>query len=89
MQQQFKYDVFFSYRHRSLDNQITQKTFQRLEAYRLPASLRRKGYPNIRRAFRDTEELPVSRVLSDTIDKALHSTNCLVVVCSTDTPSSE
>ena len=89
MQQQFKYDVFFSYRHKSLDNQITQKTFQRLEAYRLPASLRRKGYPNIRRAFRDTEELPVSRVLSDTIDKALHSTNCLVVVCSTDTPSSE
>ena len=88
-QQQFKYDVFFSYRHKSLDNQITQKTFQRLEAYRLPASLQRKGYPNIRRAFRDTEELPVSRVLSDTIDKALHSTNCLVVVCSTDTPSSE
>ncbi|MGN0982743.1 MAG: tetratricopeptide repeat protein [Candidatus Limivicinus sp.] len=89
MAQRFDYDVFFSYRHKNLDNIITQKTFHFLEGYRLPASLRRKGYQDIRRAFRDTEELPVSRVLSDTIDKALRATNCLIVVCSTDTPSSE
>ena len=89
MAQRFDYDVFFSYRHKNLDNIITQKTFQFVEDYRLPASLRRKGYQNIHRAFRDTEELPVSRVLSDTIDKALRSTNCLIVVCSTETPSSE
>lgn len=89
MAQQFDYDVFLSYRHKPLDGIITQKTFHFLENYRLPAILRRKGYKDIRRAFRDTEELPVSRILSDSIDKALHSTNCLLLVCSTDTPSSE
>ena len=85
----FDYDVFFSYRHRPLDSEITQKLFNLAENYRLPASLRERGMHGVRRAFRDTEELPVSRILTDTIDKALHSTDCLVVVCSTDTPSSE
>ncbi len=85
----FDYDVFFSYRHRPLDAEITQKVFNLVESYRLPRALRTKGHQDIRRAFRDTEELPVSRILTDTIDKALRSTNCLIVVCSTDTPSSE
>jgi tetratricopeptide (TPR) repeat protein len=85
----YDYDIFFSYRHRPLDSEITQKLFNLAENYRLPASLREKGMHGVRRAFRDTEELPVSRILTDTIDKALHSTDCLVVVCSTDTPSSE
>ena len=85
----FDYDVFFSYRHKPLDSEITQKLFNLAENYRLPASLREKGMHGVRRAFRDTEELPVSRILTDTIDKALRSTDCLVVVCSTDTPSSE
>ena len=85
----FDYDVFFSYRHRPLDSEITQKLFDLAEKYRLPASLRDKGMHGVRRAFRDTEELPVSRILTDTIDNALRSTDCLVVVCSTDTPSSE
>ncbi|MBQ6583253.1 MAG: tetratricopeptide repeat protein [Mogibacterium sp.] len=85
----FDYDVFFSYRHRPLDSEITQKLFNLAEDYRLPASLRAMGLQGVQRAFRDTEELPVSRILTDTIDKALRSTNCLVVVCSTDTPSSE
>ena len=85
----FDYDVFFSYRHRPLDSEITQKLFNLAENYRLPASLREKGLHGVRRAFRDTEELPVSRILTDTIDNALRSTDCLVVVCSTDTPSSE
>lgn len=85
----FEYDVFFSYRHKPLDAEITRKTFHAIESYRLPDVLRRRGCQDIRRAFRDTEELPVSRILTDTIDKALRSTNCLVVVCSTDTPASE
>ena len=85
----FDYDVFFSYRHKPLDGEITQKVFNRIESYRLPRAIRAQGFPEIRRAFRDTEELPVSRILTDTIDKALHSTNCLVVICSTDTPESE
>ena len=89
MEQKFEYDIFLSYRHKNLDSIITQKTFHFVESYRLPASLRRKGYRDIHRAFRDTEELPVSRILTDTIDNALRSTNCLLLVCSTDTPSSE
>lgn len=83
------YDVFFSYRHRPLDNSITQRAFNTLESYRLPSVIRKQGFSEIRRAFRDTEELAVSRILTETIDSALRSTNCLVVVCSTDTPSSE
>ena len=86
---EFTYDVFFSYRHRPLDGEITRRPFNAIESYRLPNAMRRRGFQDIRRAFRDTEELPVSRILTDTIDKALHATNCLVVVCSTDTPSSE
>ena len=89
MEQQFDYDIFLSYRHKNLDSIITQKTFQFVESYRLPRSLKRKGYRDVHRAFRDTEELPVSRILTDTIDKALRSTKCLLLVCSTDTPSSE
>lgn len=89
MEQQFDYDVFLSYRHKNLDSIITQKTFHFVESYRLPASVRCKGYKDIHRAFRDTEELPVSRILTDTIDNALRSTHSLLLVCSTDTPSSE
>lgn len=85
----FDYDVFFSYRHRTLDSEITQKLFNLAENYQLPKTLRDKEMHGVRRAFRDTEELAVSRILTETIDKALHSTDCLVVVCSTDTPSSE
>ena len=85
----FQYDFFFSYRHRPLDAEITQKCFNKVESYRLPSTIREKGYEDIRRAFRDTEELPVSRILTETIDQALHSTKCLIVVCSTDTPQSE
>lgn len=85
----FQYDVFFSYRHKPLDAELTQKVFNAVESYRLPRPLLARGCENIRRAFRDTEELPVSRILTDTIDQALRSTKCLIVVCSTDTPSSE
>lgn len=84
----YQYDIFLSYRHRPLDSIITQKTFHMVESYRLPKALRSQGH-DIRRAFRDTEELSVSRILTNTIDRALHSTNCLLLVCSTDTPSSE
>ena len=85
----FKYDVFFSYRHKPLDAEITEKVFHWFENYKLPASLKEKGAKDIERAFRDTEELPVRRILTETIDEALRSANVLVVVCSTDTPSSE
>ncbi len=85
----FQYDVFFSYRHRPLDAEITEKVFQWFESYKLPESLKREGYRDIERGFRDTEELPVSRILTETIDDALKTARTLVVVCSKDTPSSE
>lgn len=85
----YSYDVFFSYRHKPLDGEITQKCFNLVESYRVPKPLRDQGCVDVQRAFRDTEELSVSRILSDTIDQALRSTNCLIIVCSTDTPSSE
>ena len=84
----FNYDVFLSYRHRPLDGVITQKVFNALESYKLPKAIRKKGYEDIRRVFRDTEELAVSKILTETIDDALRSTNCLVVVCTTDAPLS-
>ena len=85
----FDYDIFFSYRHKPLDSEITQKVFNFAESYRVPAKIADNGPDRIRRAFRDKEELPVSRILTDTINRALHSCRCLVVICSTDTPHSE
>ena len=40
----YQYDVFLSYRHKPLDGVITQKTFNMLEGYRLPASLKARGW---------------------------------------------
>lgn len=85
----YNYDIFLSYRHKPLDGKITQKTFNMLESYKLPKPLKKLGCKGISRVFRDTEELAVSRILSNTIEEALRSANCLVVVCSVDTPSSE
>ena len=85
----YNYDVFLSYRHKPLDGKITQKTFNMLESYKMPSHLKKQGFKGIKRVFRDTEELAVSRILSNTIEEALRSVNCLVVVCSVDTPSSE
>ena len=85
---EYTYDVFISYRHKPLDEAVTRGTFNRLESYRLPKPILKKGGAPIHRVFRDTEELAVSKVLTDTIMQALRETRCLVVVCSTDTPSS-
>ena len=84
----FRYDVFISYRHRPLDGVITEKVFNALESYKLPKAVKACGYEDIKRAFRDTEELQVSRILTETIDAALASTNCMVVICSPDAPLS-
>lgn len=89
MSDPFSYDIFLSYRHKPLDETITRRVFNALESYRLPKTLHDRGCPDIQRVFRDTEELAVREILTETIDEALLSTNCLVVVCSTDTPSSE
>ena len=42
---EYKYDVFFSYRHKPLDSQLTQTVFNMLESYRLPGSVRSRDIP--------------------------------------------
>lgn len=88
MSGQFNYDVFLSYRHRPLDNIITKNVFNALESYKLPKPIRARGCPDIDRVFRDAEELSVSKILTETIDDALRSAKCLIVICSTDAPLS-
>lgn len=39
----WQYDFFFSYRHKPLDGEITQKTFNLVESYRLPRALREQA----------------------------------------------
>ncbi|NLW78485.1 MAG: tetratricopeptide repeat protein [Ruminococcaceae bacterium] len=85
----FQYDVFISYRHRPLDDAVAVKAFHTLESYKMPKALARQGYAGVARVFRDTEELAVSGILSDTIQRALHTTRTLLVICSPDTPQSE
>ena len=43
-QMDFRYDAFFSYRHKPLDADITQRTFNLVESYRLPKTLRDRGF---------------------------------------------
>ena len=85
----YLYDIFISYRHKPLDGAVASKAIQWLESYKLPGPQQRQGLSGVRRVFRDTEELSVSGVLSDTIAKALNGSRNLVVICSPDTPESE
>lgn len=82
----FSYDVFLSYRHKPRDNKICKKAHTLLETFKPP---RRHNKSNIKRVFRDDEELPVAGVLSDTIGNALKSARVLLVICSKDTPESQ
>ncbi|MCX7772848.1 MAG: toll/interleukin-1 receptor domain-containing protein, partial [Clostridia bacterium] len=80
------YEVFLSYRHKPLDNKVCKKTHTLLETFKPPRRMRKA---DIKRVFRDDEELPVAGVLSDTIGDALKSAKVLLVVCSPDTPQSQ
>ncbi|MDR0853771.1 MAG: TIR domain-containing protein [Clostridiales Family XIII bacterium] len=82
------YDAFISYRHKELDSKVAGAALSFLESYSLPKQLSQSGITGIERVFRDTEELAVSRILSDTIVEALENTRFLVVICSTDLPDS-
>lgn len=84
-----QYDLFFSYRHKPLDTEITEGCFRFAESFRMPKNLQKQGFHGVRRAFRDKEELAVSRILTETIDDALRSADFLVIICTTQTPQSE
>jgi len=77
------YDVFISYRHSGLDQKVAELIQNRLERFRTPKALVRRGAPaRLSRIFRDTEELATSSDLSESIVQALKASRFLVVVCS-------
>ena len=80
----YKYDAFISYRHADLDKFAAETLHRQLEAFRLPANLRkgRVGRKRIERVFRDKDELPLTNNLEDPIMQALRDSEYLIVICS-------
>ncbi len=84
------YDAFISYRHVEPDRSWARWLHRALETWRTPRRLVAQGVPaRLDRVFRDEEELPASASLSDSIERALRQSWCLVVVCSSRTPDSQ
>lgn len=84
MSQMYKYDAFISYRHTDLDKFAAENLHRQLEAFRLPANIRKhkEGRTKIERVFRDKDELPLTNNLEDPIMEALQNSEYLIVVCS-------
>lgn len=84
-----RYDAFISYRHAKLDMYVAKKIHKGLETFRVPRAVTKKsGKKNIKRVFRDQEELPIGSDLGDNIRKALAESEYLLVICSPRTPES-
>ncbi|MDB5471320.1 MAG: hypothetical protein JWR84_2880 [Caulobacter sp.] len=78
------YRAFISYSHR--DDAFAGRLHRRLEAYVLP---RRLGTGRrLAPIFKDREELPAARDLSEQVRAALAVSDCLIVVCSPDAAAS-
>ena len=85
-----KYDAFISYRHTPLDMEMAKKLHKGLETFHIPKAVQKKtGRKNIKRVFRDQEELPIGSDLDENISTALKESGYLIVVCSPNTPKSE
>lgn len=84
-----RYDAFISYRHSDLDMYIAKKVHKGLETFKVPRAVAKKsGKKNIKRVFRDQEELPIGSDLGDNIEGALAESEFLLVICSPRTPES-
>lgn len=84
-----KYDAFISYRHADLDLYVAKKVHKALETFKVPRAVAKKtGKKNIKRVFRDQEELPIGSDLGDNIEAALSESEYLLVICSPRTPGS-
>ncbi|MBQ8878635.1 MAG: toll/interleukin-1 receptor domain-containing protein, partial [Lachnospiraceae bacterium] len=84
-----KYDAFISYRHADLDLYVAKKVHKALETFKVPKAVAKKtGKKNIKRVFRDQEELPIGSDLGDNIESALSQSEYLLVICSPRTPES-
>ena len=81
--QEFKFDVFISYRHADLDSAVAGYLQKALEHYRIPREIQKKcGKKNIHRVFRDEEELGVASDLFHQIEQNLVQSEFLLVICS-------
>ena len=84
------YNAFISYKHEPKDIAIARNVQKSLERYRIPKKLREStGVNKIDRIFRDTDELPLTSDLSETIYDALDKSDYLIVICSTKTKESQ
>jgi len=80
-----KYNAFISYRHTELDKYVAENLHSLIETYKMPKQVVEKYNitdNNIRRIFRDQEELPLSSNLQDPIYEALSQSKFLIVICS-------
>lgn len=80
---EYKFDVFISYRHAELDSAVAGYLQKSLEHYHIPREIQKKcGKKNIRRVFRDEEELGVASDLFSQIEQNLVQSEFLLVICS-------
>lgn len=90
MTNSFRYKAFISYSHR--DEKWASWLHRQLEAFRLPAtpqSGRKYAKQPLRPVFRDRDELSSSTNLTDALLVALKESECLIVVCSRHSASSQ
>ena len=89
MEQNKEYFVFISYS--SLDNEWAIWLRHELEHYHLPASFngRTDVRDNLRKVFRDRDELSAGPEWDAQVQKALEETNNLIVICSPHSAKSE
>lgn len=86
----YQYDAFISYRHGGLDQAAAELLHKRLETFKVPKAIIRKGsQKKVGRVFRDRDELPTSSNLADNIYHALEHSEHLIVICSPRTPQSQ
>lgn len=83
------YNAFISYKHAPEDNRVAEAIHKGLERFHIPTKIQKQtGFRRINRIFRDTEELPITSNLNDTIADALDNSDYLIVICSTNTKES-
>lgn len=82
---EYKYNAFISYRHNDLDKFVAENLHRLIETYKMPKPVVEKYNitdKNIRRVFRDQDELPISSNLEEPIIEALKDSKFLIVICS-------
>ena len=89
MEQNYEYFVFISYSN--LDNEWAIWLRHELEHYHLPASFngRTDVRDNLRKVFRDRDELSAGPEWDEQVQKALEETNNLIVICSPHSAESD